>query len=402
MIRLCYAWRLFLLCCLLPAAAGAQQLYELPAGTETQWISLENLSGAKGKGGMENKGAKGHASEWIKAGERKVIMDYEGAGVINRIWMTVIERSPASLRSIYIEMYWDNAAKPAVSVPLGDFFGIGLGRRTAFQSALFSDPEGKSFNCFIPMPFKKHAKIVFVNESKHNQLLFYDVNLTKVKKHPKDIAYFHAWWSSSTDGKPGEDFEILPKVKGKGRFLGSNLAIIPDKVYGDTWFGEGEVKMYLDGDNEYPTLVGTGTEDYVGSAWNLGAFAHLYQGAPIVDKAKGEYAFYRYHIPDPVYFSSECKVTIQQMGGGGRDKIRDIAKAGGKVKPVSVMTPQGLIKLLEEPAYPDISDDKFPADEWVNFYRVDNYSATAYFYLDRPENDLPPLAPLAQRLKGIL
>ena len=115
--------------------------------------------------------------------------------------MTVIERSPASLRSIYIEMYWDGADKPAVSVPLGDFFGIGLGRRTPFQSALFSDPEGKSFNCFVPMPFRRHAKIVFVNESKHNQLLFYDVNLTKLKKHPQEIAYFHAYWSGSTDGR---------------------------------------------------------------------------------------------------------------------------------------------------------------------------------------------------------
>jgi hypothetical protein len=252
------------------------------------------------------------------------------------------------------------------------------------------------------MPFKKHAKIVFVNESKHNQLLFFDVNLTKVKKHPQEIAYFHACWTSSTDGKPGDDFEILPQVKGKGRFLGTNLSIIPDKVYGDTWFGEGEIKMYLDGDKQYPTLVGTGTEDYVGSAWNLGPFVHLYQGAPIVDKEKGQYAFYRYHIPDPIYFQTDCKVTIQQMGGGGRDKIRAIAKAGGKIKPVSVMTQQGLVKLLEEPAYPDVTDDRFPADEWVNFYRVDNYSATAYFYLNTPENNLPPLAPLAQRLKGIL
>ena len=402
MTRLFNCGCMLLLCCFFFADTHGQQLYELPAGTETQWVSLENASAGKGKGGMENKGAKGHASEWVKAGERKVMMDYNGAGVINRIWMTIIERSPASLRSIYIEMYWDGAAKPAVSVPLGDFFGIGLGRRTAFQSALFSDPEGKSFNCFIPMPFKKHAKIVFVNESKHDQLLFFDVNFTKVKKHPQEIAYFHACWTSSADGRLGDDFEILPQVKGKGRFLGTNLSIIPDKVYGDTWFGEGEIKMYLDGDKQYPTLVGTGTEDYVGSAWNLGPFAHLYQGAPIVDKQKGQYAFYRYHIPDPVYFQTDCRVTIQQMGGGGRDKIRAIAKAGGKVKPVSVMTQKGLIKLLEEPAYPDLMDDRFPADEWVNFYRVDNYSATAYFYLDKPENNLPPLAPLEQRLKGIL
>jgi len=392
-----------LLLLLFSGIAQAQELYDLPTGAETRWISLENITGAKGKGGMENKGAKGHASDWVKAGESKVMMDYDGAGVINRIWLTIIDRSPAALRSMYIEMYWDGATRPAVSVPLGDFFGIGLGRRTAFQSALFSDPEGKSFNCNIPMPFKKHAKIVLVNASKVNQLLFYDVNLTSLKKHPKEIAYFHAWWSTNgNNSKLGEDFEILPRIKGKGRFLGTNLSIIADKVYGDLWFGEGEIKAYLDGDKDYPTLIGTGTEDYIGSAWNLGAFAHLYQGAPIVDKAKKQFAFYRYHIPDPIYFNTDCKITIQQMGGGGRDLIRGIAKAGGKVKPISVMTAKGLIKLLEEPSFPDINDDKFPADEWVNFYRVDNYSATAYFYLDKPTNDLPPLQSLEERLKGIL
>lgn len=400
MIRTLYSTLLLILFC---GIAQAQELYDLPAGAETRWISLENITGAKGKGGMENKGAKGHASEWLKAGESKVMMDYDGAGVINRIWLTIIDRSPAALRSMYIEMYWDDATKPAVSVPLGDFFGIGLGRRTAFQSALFSDPEGRSFNCNIPMPFKKHARIVLVNASKVNQLLFYDVNLTRLKKHPKEIAYFHAWWSTnSNNSKLGDDFEILPRIKGKGRFLGTNLSIIADPIYGDTWFGEGEVKAYLDGDKEYPTLVGTGTEDYIGSAWNLGAFSHLYQGAPIVDKAKKQFAFYRYHIPDPIYFNTDCKITIQQMGGAGRDLIRGIAKAGGKVKPNSVMTPKGLIKLFEDPSFPDINDDKFPADEWVNFYRVDNYSATAYFYLDKPENELPPLQPLTERLIGIL
>jgi hypothetical protein len=379
----------------------AQELYNLTSKAETRWISLENPTGSKGKAAIENRGAKGHASEWVKQGESKVLMDYNGAGVINRIWMTFIERSPVSLRSIRIEMYWDGASKPAVSVPIGDFFGIGLGRKIAFQNALFSDPEGKSFNCNIPMPFKKHAKIVLVNESKHDQLLFYDINLTRISKHSKAIAYFHAYWSNNKDNKLGEDFEILPKVTGKGRFLGTNLSIIVDKIYGETWFGEGEVKIYLDGDTDYPTLAGTGTEDYIGSAWNLGAFAQLYQGAPIVDKVNKQFAFYRYHIPDPVYFNSDCRVTIQQMGGGGRDLLRAIVKAGGQLKPVSVMTSKGLIKLLEEPSFPDIFDDKFPSDEWVNFYRLDNYSATAYFYLDKPESNLSPLVSLTQRLRGI-
>ncbi|GAB3902544.1 glycoside hydrolase family 172 protein [Mucilaginibacter boryungensis] len=387
--------------CFFYANLKAQSLYELPTDVNTRWISFENPTGGKGAGAMQNKGAKGNASQWVKAGESKVLMDYNGAGVINRIWMTIIDRNPKALRAIHLDMYWEGSTKPAVSVPLGDFFGIGLGRMAAFQSALFTDPEGKSFNCYIPMPFRKHAKIVFVNESQQNQLLFYDVNISKLAKPTNNIAYFHAYWSNNDGAKLGEDFEILPRVKGKGRFLGTNLSVIADKVYGDTWFGEGEVKTYLDGDTNYPTLAGSGTEDYIGSAWNLGAFNQLYQGAPIVDKQKKQYAFYRYHIPDPIYFHTDCRVTIQQMGGAGRDLIRGIIKAGGKAKPISVMTAKGLIKLQELKDYPDLFDDKFPADEWVNFYRIDDYSATAYFYLDKPVSNLPALAPLEKRLKGL-
>jgi len=390
-----------LLLWVLPLGTCAQQLYELPRDVDSRWISFENPTGEKGKGGMENKGAKGNASQWIKAGTSRVLADLHGAGIINRIWMTIIDRNPKALRSIVLEIYWDGAKKPAVSAPLGDFFGIGLGRMTAFQSALFSDPEGKSFNCYVPMPFKKGAKVVFINESRQDQLLFYDIDYSELKAEPKNTGYFHAYWSNNDGAKLGEDFQILPRVNGSGRFLGANISVMADSIYGNTWFGEGEVKTYLDNDGAFPTLVGSGTEDYIGSAWNLGVFNNLYQGATIVDKMKRQYAFYRYHIPDPIYFHENCKVTIQQMGGAGRDLIRGIAKAGGRVKPVSVMTSKGLIKLLEAPDYPDLSDDKFPSDEWVNFYRVDDYSATAYFYLDRPESNLPALASLAGRLKGL-
>ncbi len=394
-------YKLLLMGSLFPLQLRSQQLFEIPKDADTRWISFENPTGEKGKGGMENKGAKGNASQWIKAHTSRVIADFEGAGVINRIWMTLINRSPQCLRSITLQIYWDGASKPAVSVPLGDFFGVGLGRRTAFQSALFSDPEGRSFNCYIPMPFKKHAKIIFVNESDVDELFFYDINLTKLKTSSQNISYFHAYWSNNDGAKLGEDFEILPRVNGRGRFLGTNVGVMPDAVYGDTWFGEGEVKTYLDNDQQFPTLVGTGTEDYIGSAWNMNTFSNQYQGVTVVDKPGRQYAFYRYHIPDPVYFQQNCKVTIQQMGGAGRDLIRGILKAGGRVKPVSVMKTTGLIKLLEVKDFPDLFDDTFPDDDWVNFYRVDDYSATAYFYLDKPESNLPPLAPLEKRLKGI-
>ncbi|WP_349318634.1 glycoside hydrolase family 172 protein [Chitinophaga sp. MM2321] len=392
--------RILMILILLPVGLMAQELYKFPADADTRWITFENSSGGKGIAGIENKGAKGHPCDTLKAGASVTLMDYQGAGVINRIWLTISERKPEVLRSIRIDMYWEGATKPAVSAPLGDFFGIGLGLKTPFQCALFSDPEGRSFNCNIPMPFNKKARIVLVNESSKTASLFYEINLTAQKKPQKDLLYFHAYWNSNKHTKLGDDFEMLPAVTGKGRYLGSNMGVIADKTYGNTWFGEGEVKMYLDGDTQYPTLAGTGTEDYIGTGWSQGTFAHLYQGCLIADGPTRAYAFYRYHIPDPVYFHSGCRVTIQQIGGGARDQVREVVGKGARLKPVTVSTPAALVKILEQPSFPNLSDEKFP-DGWVNFYRLDNYSSTAYFYLDKPESNLPALAPLAERLEGI-
>ena len=129
---------------------SAQDLYKVPTDIETRWSSFENPTAGKGAGGSENKKAKGHPSENISPGETKVLLNVKGSGIIQRIWMTINERSPVMLRSLHLEMYWDDQSKPAVSVPLGDFFGVGLGRKVAFQNALFSDPEGRSFTCYIP------------------------------------------------------------------------------------------------------------------------------------------------------------------------------------------------------------------------------------------------------------
>ena len=129
--------------------------------TQTRWASFENPSGIKGQGAKENMGAKGHAFNCIKAGEGKNLLDIKGCGIITRIWMTVqTDCQRALLRALRIEMYWDGTSTPAVSAPLGDFFGIALGIRVPFESELFSDPRGRSFNCYIPMPFRKAARIV--------------------------------------------------------------------------------------------------------------------------------------------------------------------------------------------------------------------------------------------------
>lgn len=392
---------LLLLTVFINCSLFSQDLFILPDNVQTGWSSFENPKALKGQGGKENKGAKGHPADIIQPGQNKVLLDISGAGTIQRMWLTLSDRSPQMLRSMKIEMYWDGETKPAVSIPIGDFFSIGLGRTTVFQNAFFSNPEGRSFNCNIPMPFRKGAKVVLTNESNKPQTLFYDINFVKVTKQPENALYFHAFWNRNINSRLGEDFEILPSVTGKGRFLGCNLGIIADSLYGRSWWGEGEVKIYLDGDKQFPTLVGTGTEDYIGTAWGQGAYAHFYQGCPIADTTNRQWAFYRYHIPDPVYFYNACKVTIQQMGGDMTEVVKRIVQGGARLIPVTVSTASDFIKLLEMNQPPKISDTDFPSG-WTNFYRLDNYSSTAYFYLDKPSNSLPPLASLSVRIEGIL
>ena len=387
---------LSVLCSLICVAnLSAQQLYQVPTDIETRWSSFENPAAAKGTGGSENKKAKGHPSENIAPGETKVLLNTKGAGIIQRMWMTISERTPAMLRSLRLEMYWDDSAKPAVSVPLGDFFGIGLGRKVAFENALFSDPEGRSFTCYIPMPYRKGARITIKNESEKPVMLFYDINFQQVKSHNTDVAYFHAYWSRVMKTELGKDFEILPQVKGKGRFLGMNMGIITDPLYQDSWWGEGEVKIYLDGDGELPTLNGTGTEDYIGTGWGQGLFTHQYQGCLVADKNTRQWAFYRYHIPDAVYFTKDCRVTIQIMGGEMRDKVREYVKNGATLTPVTV-SGKDFSKLFEMSPTPQLNDANFP-DGWTNFYRQDDVSATAYFYLSTPISQVPALQDLKVR-----
>lgn len=387
--------------CFISFSSQAQEIYTFPTNTQTGWSSFENSKALKGSGGQENKGAKGHPAEVLLPSTSKTLLDIRGAGSVQRIWMTLTDMSPKTLRSLVLTMYWDDNTKPAVSVPLGDFFGIGLGRTTFFQNALFSSPEGRSFNCNIPMPFRTAAKITITNQSDKVVVLFYDINFLRVSKQATNVMYFHAFWNENSQTKLGEDFEILPKVSGKGRFLGCNLGIITDSSYGKSWWGEGEVKMYLDGDSNIPSLVGTGTEDYIGTGFLIkSAYAHLYQGCPIADTLTNQWAFYRYHIQDPVFFNTDCRITIQQMGADNLENIRRMKKAGARLQPVAVITPRGYVKLLETNPVPVLSDTTFPTGLTL-FYRLDNYSSTAYFYLDKPVNDLSSLPPLNRRIVGL-
>lgn len=391
--------KFILLLILLPLASMSQQLYEVPEHGQTRWITFENPTGAAGAAASENKGAKGHAFDVVPPHGSRTMMDVQGVGIIHRIWLTVNERSPYMLRAMRIEMYWDNAATPAVSAPLGDFFGVGLGRKVPFESELFSDPEGRSFNCYVPMPFQSAARIVLINDSDKPVNLYYDINYTELARHEKPVYYFHCYWNRENKTKLGKDFTVLPQVKGKGRFLGMNVGVIADPIYEKSWWGEGEVKIFVDDDTALPTLAGTGTEDYIGSGWGQGAFSHRYQGCTVADTVKDHWAFYRYHIPDPVYFNSQCKVTLQQIGGEMTDFVRRLHNKDARLIPVTVSGDK-FHKLLEMNPVPDINSKSFPQG-WTNYYREDDVSSTAYFYLDQPVNGLGEIASLSQRISGM-
>jgi hypothetical protein len=290
-----------------------------------------------------------------------------------------------------------------VSVPLGDFFLHGAGEMVPMETALLSSPEGRSFVSYIPMPFRRGARIVVTNESpKQVNLIFFDVNYRALPAQASDALYFHAWWNRERATTLGRDFQVLPKISGRGRFLGASVTVLTNSIYEKTWWGEGEVKIALDGDpSDRPTLVGTGAEDYIGTAWGQGAYINRYQGAPIASwDNEGRWTFYRWHVPDPVWFHRDIRVTLQQIGGARKDIVQGLQAKGAPMIPVTIDpgSRNNFQKLLESGKA--LSDPTLP-DGHTNYHRSDDVAAVAYFYLDRPERALPAIASAAERMAAI-
>lgn len=362
----------------------AQELYKLPFGQHSAMSSMENLNGVKGHGGLANDGAKGSPSTNLKAGDSLVLMADHGAGVVQRIWVTINDRSAAMLRGLRLRMYWDGSPEPAVDVPFGDFFCNAFGHDIPFESALFASPEGHSFNCYIGMPYRSAARIVLTNESRTALgSVFFDVDFLRLDKPDTEALYFHASWRRQRDTVPGKDVELLPKVAGSGRFLGVSIGVGVNPVYGRSWWGEGEVKMYIDGDSAHPSINGTGSEDYIGTGWGESHFIGRYQGCLLSSDSAHEYAFYRFHIPDAVVFDRDIKVTIQQIGGWDAKGVRRLLASHAPLLPVTAAGADGFTKLWHKPDA-DAILQSVPDRDWVNFYRVDDYAVTAYYYLNRP------------------
>lgn len=394
---------LLLLAGTVPAQAqdDSAALYRFQEDGRPRWASPENREAAKGAGGQENRGGKGHAFDTLPAGASITLADIEGAGIIDRMWITTEDRSPEMLRGLRLDIYWDGAAKPAVSVPLGDFFGAGAGALVPMETALMASPEGRSYVSYLPMPFRKGARVVVTNETgKQLNLIFWDVNYRQMAAPPRDSLYLHAYWSRARRTELGRDFQVLPRVEGKGRFLGTIVTTLTDPAYGKSWWGEGEAKIYLDGDGPHATLVGTGTEDYIGTGWGQGAYVNRFQGSLVADEPRGRWTYYRFHVPDPIFFDRDVRVDLQQIGGWPKDKVIELLEGGAKLKPVTIDPGQrtNFQQLLSSGKA--VTDPGLPSG-WTNFYRSDDVSAVAFFYLDKPMSGLPALASAAERLAAL-
>jgi hypothetical protein len=308
---------------------------------KTRSISPENFTGEKGRAAMSTDGpAKSAARDlgqgWkvspyvtLKPKETFVMADVQGQGAIQQIWCT-----PAGAwRFAIIRFYWDGETEPSVECPLGDFFACGWGHYAQISSLPVCVNPGSAFNCYWEMPFRKSFKITLENIADDKFTIYYQINyaLTEV---PEDAAYFHAQFRRVNPLPYKSVYTIVDGIKGWGHYVGTYLAW---GVHNNGWWGEGEIKFYLDGDSQFPTIAGTGTEDYFCGSYDFDAkapdgtiqyheFTTPYSGLPQVIRGDGHYqvqqrfGLYRWHIMDPIRFEKDLKVTIQALGwmSGGR------------------------------------------------------------------------------------
>ena len=314
-------------------------LYRL-SDAKTRSISPENFNGEKGKGGMATTGTGAGASrdlgqKWkvspsvvIKKKTTFTIAEIDGPGAIQHIWMT----PTGNWRYSILRFYWDDEVNPSVEVPVGDFFCMGWGKFAPVTSLAVVVNPGSGLNCYWTMPFHKKCKITMENIDDHDMVLYYQVDYT-LTDVPKDAGYFHAQFRRVNPLPFKKDYVLVDSIRGKGQYVGTYMAYGSNK---NGWWGEGEIKFFMDGDTEFPTINGTGTEDYFNGAYDFDSetlnkttgqmenhyteFSGPYTGLPQVIRGDGHYdiaqrfGLYRWHIMDPVRFDKDLKVTIQDLG----------------------------------------------------------------------------------------
>lgn len=320
-------------------------LYRL-SDAKTRSISPENFTGEKGKGGMADtsdtrtnqanakrasrdlgKGWKVNPYIIIKPKETITIAEINGSGAIQHIWMT----PTGNWRYTIMRIYWDDEKEPSVEAPVGDFFCMGWGEYAHVNSQAVTVNPGSAFNCYWAMPFRKKCKITMENIDERAMTLFYQVDYT-LTDVPNDAAYFHAQFRRVNPLPYKQVYTLIDGIKGKGQYVGTYMAW---GVHNNGWWGEGEIKFYMDGDTDYPTICGTGTEDYFCGSYDFDTrkkndagvetveyteFSTAYAGLPQVIRGDGHYkvmqrfGLYRWHILDPIRFDKDLKVTIQALG----------------------------------------------------------------------------------------
>ncbi|MBN2328002.1 MAG: DUF2961 domain-containing protein [Candidatus Omnitrophica bacterium] len=312
-------------------------LYRL-SYAQSRSISPENFTGAKGQGGMAEEGTGANAARdlgqgWkvspsvdVEAQSTLTLAEIDGPGAIQHIWLT----PTGNWRFSILRMYWDDEETPSVECPLGDFFACGWGEYAQVNSLAVCVNPGSAFNCYWVMPFRKKCKITLENIDVNKMRVYYQIDYT-LTEVPDDAAYFHAQFRRVNPLPYKEIYTILEGVKGRGQYVGTYMCW---GVNNNGWWGEGEIKFFLDGDQEFPTICGTGTEDYFCGSYNFEnkaegryqEFSTPYTGLPQIIRPDGKYksqmrfGLYRWHIVDPVRFQEDLKVTIQALGwrSGGR------------------------------------------------------------------------------------
>lgn len=305
------------------------------SNAQTRSISPENFTGEPGKGGMATTGTGQNASKYlgrgwkvspsiiVKAGETATLADAPGMGAIQHIWLTPAVATTTTWRSLILRIYWDGEKNPSVEAPLGDFFAMGLGQFAQVNSLPVTVNPGSAFNCYWVMPFRKRFRIEVENRAQTNATLYFQIDYA-LNDVPADAGYFHAQFRQVKSLPDKTDYTILDGVAGQGQYVGTYMTY---DIQQRGWWGEGEIKFFMDGDGTYPTIAGTGTEDYFNGSYDFvhpvsreyqsfsGPYSGLVQILRPEDRETGiRFGLYRWHIGDPIRFKSNMKVTIQGLG----------------------------------------------------------------------------------------
>jgi hypothetical protein len=310
---------------------GMHNLHRL-SDAETRSISPENFTGEKGKGAMATEGtgktaARNLGQGWkvspsvrIAAKTTFTLAEITGPGAIQHIWMT----PTGNWRYSILRMYWDDEAEPSVECPVGDFFASGWGEYAQLSSLAVAVNPGSAFNSYWVMPFRRKCRITLENIDEREMVLYYQIDYT-LTRVPDDAAYFHAQFRRTNPVPYKQVYTIAEGIKGQGHYVGTYLAW---GVNSNGWWGEGEIKFFMDGDKDFPTIAGTGTEDYFCGSYNFEnrktrqyqEFTTPYSGLHQVIRPDGLYqsqqrfGMYRWHITDPIRFKKDLRVTIQALG----------------------------------------------------------------------------------------